>query len=105
MELLSQRLGAEIATAKVMEKCCCLAGAILPECENSYVAADKMHRRSWKALNKIDLEISQVKLEMDMQKMLTSNTASVVISKINSTVKPMWEPWRKLRLTWIPDTT
>ncbi|WP_249960598.1 integrating conjugative element protein [Histophilus somni] len=85
VELLSQRLGAEIATAKVMEKMLLARRAILAGMREPYVAADKNAQEELeKALNKIDLEISQVKLEMDMQKMLTSNTASVVIqNKLN----------------------
>lgn len=85
VELLSQRLGAEIATAKVMEKMLLARRAILAGMREPYVAADKNAQEELeKALNKIDLEISQVKLEMDMQKMLTSNTAAVVIqNKLN----------------------
>ncbi|HDX1017792.1 TPA: integrating conjugative element protein [Pasteurella multocida] len=85
VEVLSQRLSAEIATAKVMEKMLLARRAILAGMREPYVAADQNAQQELeKALNKIDLEISQVKLEMDMQKMITSNTASVVIqNKLN----------------------
>ncbi|HDX1022598.1 TPA: integrating conjugative element protein [Pasteurella multocida] len=85
VEVLSQRLSAEIATAKVMEKMLLARRAILAGMREPYVAADQNAQEELeKTLNKIDLEISQVKLEMDMQKMITSNTASVVIqNKLN----------------------
>lgn len=85
VEVLSQRLSAEIATAKVMEKMLLARRAILAGMREPYVAADQNAQQELeKTLNKIDLEISQVKLEMDMQKMITSNTASVVIqNKLN----------------------
>ncbi|MCW9734001.1 integrating conjugative element protein [Avibacterium sp. 20-15] len=85
VEVLSQRLSAEIATAKVMEKMLLARRAILAGMREPYVAADQNAQQELeKALNKIDLEISQVKLEMDMQKMITSNTASVVLqNKLN----------------------
>ncbi|MFZ7295500.1 integrating conjugative element protein [Avibacterium avium] len=85
VEVLSQRLSAEIATAKVMEKMLLARRAILAGMREPYVSADKLAQEELeKTLNKIDLEISQVKLEMDMQKMITSNTASVIFqNKIN----------------------
>ncbi|HJF75046.1 MAG TPA: integrating conjugative element protein [Gallibacterium anatis] len=85
VEVLSQRLSAEIATAKVMEKMLLARRAILAGMREPYVAADQNAQEALeKTLNKIDLEISQVKLEMDMQKMITSNTASIVIqNKLN----------------------
>ncbi|MDY4281316.1 MAG: integrating conjugative element protein [[Pasteurella] mairii] len=80
VEVLSQRLSAEIATAKVMEKMLLARRAILAGMREPYVAADNnVQEELEKALNKIDLEISQVKLEMDLQKMITNNTASVII--------------------------
>lgn len=79
VEVLSQRLSAEIATSKVMEKMLLARRAILAGMREPYVAADHVAQEELeKVLNKIDLEISQVKLEMDMQKAITSNTASTI---------------------------
>lgn len=81
VEVLSQRLAAEIATSKVMEKMLLARRSILAGMKEPYVAADDVAQAELeKVLNKIDLEISQVKLEMDMQKAITSNTASVIFS-------------------------
>lgn len=81
VDVLSQRLSAEIATAKVMEKMLLARRSILAGMREPYVAADQMAQDELeKVLNKIDLEISQVKLEMDMQKAITSNTASVIFT-------------------------
>ncbi|HDL4619082.1 TPA: integrating conjugative element protein, partial [Mannheimia haemolytica] len=80
VELLSQRLSAEIATSKVMEKMLLARRAILAGMREPNVAqnADAQVELE-RVLNIIDREISQVKLEMDMQKMITGNTASVIL--------------------------
>ncbi|MEN2881060.1 integrating conjugative element protein [Mannheimia haemolytica] len=80
VELLSQRLSAEIATSKVMEKMLLARRAILAGMRETNVAqnADAQVELE-RVLNIIDREISQVKLEMDMQKMITGNTASVIL--------------------------
>ncbi|MEE3732351.1 integrating conjugative element protein [Mannheimia haemolytica] len=80
VELLSQRLSAEIATSKVMEKMLLARRAILAGMREPNVAqnADAQVELE-RILNIIDREISQVKLEMDMQKMITGNTASVIL--------------------------
>ncbi|HDL5920757.1 TPA: integrating conjugative element protein [Mannheimia haemolytica] len=80
VELLSQRLSAEIATSKVMEKMLLARQAILAGMREPNVAqnADAQVELE-RVLNIIDREISQVKLEMDMQKMITGNTASVIL--------------------------
>ncbi|PJG84819.1 integrating conjugative element protein [Conservatibacter flavescens] len=81
VEVLSQRLSAEIATSKVMEKMLLARRAILAGMREPYVAADDVAQAELeKVLSKIDLEISQVKLEMEMQKSITSNTASVIFN-------------------------
>ncbi|HHE3641772.1 TPA: integrating conjugative element protein [Pasteurella multocida] len=81
VDVLSQRLSAEIATSKVMEKMLLARRAILAGMREPYVAADQVAQEELeRVLNKIDLEISQVKLEMDMQKAITSNTASVIFN-------------------------
>ncbi|ERF77436.1 integrating conjugative element protein [Gallibacterium anatis] len=85
VEVLSQRLSAEIATAKVMEKILLARRAVLAGMREPYVAASDIAQSELeKTLDKIDLEISQVKLEMDLQKMISNNTASIIFqNKIN----------------------
>lgn len=80
VEVLSQRLSGEIATSKVMEKMmlsrrAILAGMREPNVANNADAQVELER----ILNIIDREISQVKLEMDMQKAITSNTAATIL--------------------------
>nr|WP_240761289.1 integrating conjugative element protein [Pasteurella multocida] len=80
VEVLSQRLSGEIATSKVMEKMmlsrrAILAGMREPNVANNADAQAELER----ILNIIDREISQVKLEMDMQKAITSNTAAAIL--------------------------
>ncbi|HDX1025317.1 TPA: integrating conjugative element protein [Pasteurella multocida] len=80
VEVLSQRLSGEIATSKVMEKMmlsrrAILAGMREPNVANNADAQVELER----ILNIIDREISQVKLEMDMQKAITSNTAAAIL--------------------------
>ncbi|MDY3124183.1 MAG: integrating conjugative element protein [[Actinobacillus] rossii] len=80
VEVLSQRLSGEIATSKVMEKMmlsrrAILAGMREPNVANNADAQAELER----ILNIIDREISQVKLEMDMQKAITSNTAATIL--------------------------
>lgn len=80
VELLSQRLSAEIATSKVMEKMLLARRAILAGMREPNVAQNEDAQVELeRILNIIDREISQVKLEMDMQKMLTGNTAAVIL--------------------------
>ncbi|ATW43763.1 integrating conjugative element protein [Glaesserella parasuis] len=80
VEVLSQRLSAEIATSKIMEKMLLARRAVLAGMREPNVAqnADAQIELE-RVLNIIDREISQVKLEMDMQKMITGNTASVIL--------------------------
>lgn len=78
--LLSQRLAAEIATSKVMEKMLLARRAVLAGMREPYVSQNaEAQTELERTLNIIDREISQVKLEMDMQKMITGNTASVIL--------------------------
>ncbi|PJG82789.1 integrating conjugative element protein [Caviibacterium pharyngocola] len=79
VEVLAQRLAAEIAVSKTMEKILLARRAILagmrePNVANNVQAQTELE----KLLTIIDREISQVKLEMDMQKAIMSNTANVI---------------------------
>ncbi len=80
VEVLGQRIAGEIATSKVMEKMLLARRAILagmrePNVSNNADAQAELER----ILNSIDREISQVKLEMDMQRSITHNTASIIL--------------------------
>ncbi|MDH3000184.1 integrating conjugative element protein [Chelonobacter oris] len=80
VDMLSQRLASEIAVSKTMEKMLLARRSVLAGMREPNVAhdSDAQHELE-KVLTTIDREISQVKLEMDMQKSLTGNTATVIL--------------------------
>lgn len=79
VDLLANRLASEIALSKTMEKMLLARRTVLAGMREPYVSmnADAQTELE-KVLTKIDREISQVKLELDLQKSLTSNTANVI---------------------------
>lgn len=79
VDVLAQRLAAEIAVSKTMEKILLARRSILAGMREPHVANNVQAQAELdKLLTIIDREISQVKLEMDMQKAIMSNTASVI---------------------------
>ncbi|WP_228777444.1 integrating conjugative element protein [Lonepinella koalarum] len=79
VEILAQRLAAEIAVSKTMNKMLLARRAILAGMREPYVANNTQAQTELeKLLTIIDREISQVRLEMDMQKAIMSNTANVI---------------------------
>ncbi|MGR3807759.1 integrating conjugative element protein [Pasteurella testudinis] len=80
VEVLSQRLSSEIAVSKTIEKMLLARRSVLAGMREPNVAQDADAQAELeKVLTLIDREISQVKLEMDMQKSIMSNTASVIL--------------------------
>ena len=84
-ELLSQRLSGEIAMSTVIEKMllarrAVLAGMREPNVANNIDAKKELNS----TLSLIDNEIYQIRLEVELQKMITSNTATAILNnKIN----------------------
>ncbi|MDG2961698.1 integrating conjugative element protein [Exercitatus varius] len=79
VEILAQRLAAEIAVSKTMGKMLLARRSILAGMREPHVANNTQAQTELeKLLAIIDREISQVRLEMDMQKAIMSNTANVI---------------------------
>lgn len=80
VDVLSQRLSAEIAVAKTMEKMLLARRAVLTGMREPSVANDKSAQEELeKVLAMIDREMGQVRMEMDLQKTITGNTASAIL--------------------------
>ena len=79
-QVLGQRLASEIAVAKTMEKMLLARRAVLtgmrePNVANNKDAQDELE----KVLTLIDREIEQIRMEIDLQKSLTGNSAVAIL--------------------------
>lgn len=80
--VLSSRLANEIAVSRILEKAILARRTLLAGMREPNVAAnDKAQKELEKSLTLIDREIEQIRLEMDLQRSITSNTATVILNK------------------------
>ncbi|MFU2075783.1 integrating conjugative element protein [Gallibacterium anatis] len=81
-KVLAHRLASEVALSKVLNKALLARRAILAGMREPNVAVnDKAQTELEKALVMLDREIDQVRMEMELQRSLTNNTALMVINK------------------------
>ncbi|MEH8189914.1 integrating conjugative element protein [Gallibacterium anatis] len=81
-KVLAHRLASEVALSKVLNKALLARRAILAGMREPNVAVnDKAQTELEKALVMLDREIEQVRMEMELQRSLTNNTALMVINK------------------------
>lgn len=81
-KVLAHRLASEVALSKVLNKTLLARRAILAGMREPNVAVnDKAQTELEKALVMLDREIEQVRMEMELQRSLTNNTALMVINK------------------------
>lgn len=79
-QVLGQRLASEIAVAKTMEKMLLARRAVLTGMREPNVANNKDAQEELeKILTLIDREIGQIRMEIDLQKSLTGNSAVAIL--------------------------
>ncbi|MDP8185343.1 integrating conjugative element protein [Phocoenobacter skyensis] len=85
VDVLSQKLAVEIATAKEMERLLLARRAILAGMrEPNVIQNENAQAELEKTLKRVDLEIEQVNLERNLQKDITQNTAKVILQNQRS---------------------
>lgn len=79
--VLGARLSQELAISQELEKALVLRRIILTGMKEPNVAKDKEAQEELeKALKQLDAEIQQVKMEMDLQRTISNNTAMTILS-------------------------
>ncbi|AWX14732.1 integrating conjugative element protein [Mergibacter septicus] len=80
--VLSNRLASEIAVSRILEKAILARRTLLAGMREPNVAVnEKAQKELEKSLMLIDREIEQIRLEMDLQRSITNNTATVILNK------------------------